>query len=165
MPELGALGYYAYWIAFASLVLTAIFIPVVYSGFASHILPQKTLIRPLDMSVITGALLVYQENPLVASNGTLILTALAGIILLGMISEIGAISLVGYGRRPPHRRTLKVQVPIEDVYKKLSEEGVKRAFDLDKHISLYDDKLVIFRNDDSDYAFFVVLAQSDPSTT
>ncbi len=165
VPELGRLDPFAYTIALESLMLTAIFIPVVYSGFASHILPQKTLIRPLDMSIITAALLLYQENPLLTSNGALILSALAGIILFGMVSEAGAVSLVGYGHRPPHQRTLKVQAPIQDLYNKFSEKSVKRAFQLDKHKSLHDDALVVFRNDASDYAFFVVLARSDGSTT
>jgi len=168
LPELQTLGQNMYWIGLASLVLAAIFIPVIYSGIASHILPQKTLIRPLDMSVVTAGLLLYQEKPLLtsdASKSALILLLLAGIIALGMVSEAGAVSLVGYGRRPAHQRTLKVEVPIQRLQSKLSEESVKRAFHLDKHKSLYNDKLVIFRNDDSEYAFFVVLVESGPTTT
>jgi len=135
-----------------------------YPIFASHYLPEKRFVSPIDMSLLGAVLNLYGHlnSPLVYFVDAII--GSMTLVLFGVLAEAIAKPLVGVGMMDTDKRTFRaINCPISKVAKIIGDFDLKDSLDLDKKRSRHNNKLIIYRNSDSRYRFFVVLAEDSES--
>ena len=87
------------------------------------------------------------------------------LVMVGLVDEALAKSIVGVGGSDTDHRTWKVNAPIKDVTKFINQEDVRGALSLSEMRRRHSDNLVIFRRTYNDYRRYVVLAADTQDKT
>jgi hypothetical protein len=154
----------------AALGTIVIVVPILYSVLATHLLPDKRFVSPFAQVMVTAALVIGQtmltlRPPYTNQSGYVLLTsfALIYLILMSYGADLVAKYIAGLGGgQDTHKRTLTASVQFPALLKIVDdEEDLRKASSkLLKKRELSKGKVSVYRNEDSNYRFFLAMAEN-----
>lgn len=150
------------WVHMGTTIVVAFLTLIVYCAACAHVfLPQKRLVRPIDVTAITTVLMLirYYRFP------TFVFAILAVVILflIGGVADRVARMVIGLGNMGTHSNTLEVASSLKVVESKIGID-VRDSLELKRGKPLHDGKVVVYRSKREDYRFYVVLAEHPVSS-
>ncbi len=136
-------------------------IPLSYSYLASHSLPTKRYVGPAEIAVISIAVVLLRTDWGISNQFFVSIY----LVMVGLVDEALAKSIVGVGGSDTNHRTWKVTASIKDLTKFINQEDVRGVLSLSEMRSRHSDNLVIFRRSYTNYRRYVVLAADSSDKT